>query len=246
MLKTIFKTIGVTLLIAYLAIAGFVWDIGQPPRVYRQYSVVICDSTDTQFIDVRDIEQLLRADSLNPRGKRVDAYSASRLQKALLRNPLIARADCYPTPDSTLRIDIYQRHPMLRIKSSVLDRDYYVDTEGRLMAYKPSRKAISVPLATGHITREMATTDLVRLVGYLDDHRHWRNAFTQIHVEPNGDVRLVPRKGDHTVLLGPVADLDSKFDRLRTFQEKVLDRKGWNAYQTLNLKFKGQVIAEKK
>lgn len=233
------------MLIAYLAVAGFVWNIGQPARVYRGYRIEICDSLQTQFIDTRDIQQLLRVDSLSPKGKRIDEYSCLKLQKVLLKNSLIAQADCYPTPDSTLRIDIYQRHPILRIKSSLLDRDYYVDTDGQLMVYKPSRKAIDVPLATGHISRQMATTDIYQLVQYLNSDRDLRKAFTQIHVDKNGDIRLVPRKGDFTVLIGPVSNLDSKFARLATFQDKVLKKKGWNSYKTINLKFKGQVVAEK-
>ena len=247
MFKTILKTIGVTLLIAYLAIAGFVWNIGEPPRVYRGLVIAISDSTEAQFIDEREIRQLvLHTDSLNPKGKLVDDYSTAKLQKVLLQNPLISQADCYPTPDTMLRVDIYQRHPILRIKSIDLERDYYVDTEGNLMAYRPSRKAINVPLATGHISKQMATSSLFELVNFINDDSALRKKFTQIYVEKNGDVCLVPRVGDHTIMLGPVCDLEAKFKRLDKFESKVLKHKGWNSYKTINLKFKGQVVAERK
>ncbi|MBQ0056384.1 MAG: hypothetical protein KBT20_01900 [Bacteroidales bacterium] len=251
MLKTIFKTIGATLLIAYLAVAGFIWNIGTPDRTFKQdkdirqcVKVVICDSAEL-FLNDKDIYPIVCQDSLDPRGKLIDQYNCQRLKAALMRNTLIERADCYPTPDSLLRIDIYQRHPILRVKSQLLSNDYYVDVNGEMMRYRKSNKAVNVMLATGHITKEMATTGLFDLVRFINGHRRWRDEFTQIYVEPNGDVRLVPRKGDHTVLLGPVSDLDSKFARLYTFQKKVLDVKGWNSYKTLSLKYKGQVVAEK-
>lgn len=246
MFKVILKTIGVTILIVYLAVCGFVWRTGEPPMVYKNVRVVICDSANAQFISRIDVMRVVTsADSLNPKGRLAAEFNAYALEQALEKNSLIENADCYPTPDSTLRIDIYQRRPILRIKSEDLGRDYYVDVNGQLMNYKASKKAVNVPLATGHITKEIATGPLFTLAEFLRDHPKWDRSICQIYVERNGDIRLIPVKGGHTILLGPIDDYKAKFERLETFYDKVLDRKGWNSYQTLNLKFKGQVVAEK-
>lgn len=245
MLKTAFKSIGVFLLISYLAVAGFIWRTGNGPMVYRDIKVVICDSTEAQFIEAREVQVALRPDSVNPIGKTIDSYDTYRLEKLLKRNPLVREAHCYHTPDSLLRIDIVQRHPIMRIKSADLPRDCYLDTDGELMNYKASRRPIRVPLATGHISRETATGPLYTLAKFLQKDKFWSNAITQIYVEQNGDIRLVPRVGDHTILLGSIDNYEEKFDNLHTFYKKVLDKKGWNSYKTINLKFKGQVVAEK-
>lgn len=234
------------MLVTYLAICGFVWRMGNEPQTYRDVRVVICDSDQAQFIGAADVMRAIAPDSLNPVGRKVEDYDTYKLQQLIGRNSLVQSVNCYPTPDSALRIDIYQRMPLLRIKSSELDRDYYLDTEGKLMRFKASAKPVQVPLATGHITEERATGDLFVLAEYLDEHALWRNAFTQIYVESNGDIRLVPRVGDHTVLLGSADDLDKKFNHLELFYEKVLQKKGWNKYKTINLKFKGQVVAERR
>ena len=247
MLKVILKTIGVLLLIAYLAVCGFVWRTQEPPMVYKDVRVFVCDSANAQFVSRYDIMRVVNsADSLQPKGKQVSQFNAYALEQELQKNTLIANADCYPTPDSTLRIDIYQRRPILRIKSSSLTHDYYVDTEGELMAYKPSRKALDIPLATGHISKEMAVGPLFTLAKFLRKHKKWDRDITQIYVASNGDIELIPKRGEHTIILGPIDDYEAKFDRLETFYDKVLDEKGWNTYKTLNLKFKNQVIAEKK
>lgn len=246
MFKIVLKTIGFFLLMTYLAVCGFVWGMGEPAMVYRGVQVVICDSAKAQFIGKQDVMRVVNSsDSLSPVGKRADHFNAFALEQTLEHSALIADADCYPTPDSTLRIDIYQRHPILRVKSETM-RDSYVDTEGHLMAYKPSRNAIDVPLATGHINAEMATDALYTLAKYLNHHNKWNHDIQQIHVEANGEIRLIPRRGDHTILLGTADNLEAKFDRLETFYDEVLDKKGWNSYKTLNLKFKNQVVAEKK
>lgn len=248
MFKTVLRTIGITLLIVYLSVCGFIWRLNKPDMVYREVRVVICDSTDAQFIDEQDILQVVfhSADSLNPIGKKADLYDAYQLEKILERNTLIADANCYPTPDSILRIDIYQRKPILRIKSNSLNHDCYLDREGELMIYKPSRHAVEVPVATGFVTKEIAQGPLFELAKYLRGHKRWREEIVQIYVENNGDFLLVPRKGDHTILLGPVDELETKFDHLETFYKKVLDKKGWNSYRNINLKFKGQIVAEKR
>lgn len=235
------------LLIAYLAVCGFVWRIGEPEMIYKDYRIVVCDSTDAQFITRSDILRIMNsADSLKPVGKQAKQYNAFALEQALEKNSLIANADCYPTPDSLLRIDIYQRHPILRIKSEDMGRDFYIDEDGEIMAYKPSKKAVDVPLATGHISKEMAQGPLYTLANYLIYHKKWNRNIVQIYVDSQGDIRLIPAKGDHTILFGSAEDCEIKFNRLETFYDEVLDEKGWNSYKTLNLKFKGQVVAEKK
>ena len=248
MLRIVFKTIGVLLLIAYLAVCGFVWRTHEPSMVYRDIRVHICDSATAQFIGQADIMRVVNSEeTLNPLGKRADEFNAYALEQALQHNStLIADADCYPTPDSTLRIDIYQRRPILRIKSIDLTHDYYVDTEGELMSYKPSRKAVDVPLATGHISKEMAMGPLYTLATFLRHHKKWDRNITQIYVCSNGDIELIPKRGDHTILLGSIDNYEAKFERLETFYDKVLDKKGWNGYKTINLKFNNQVVAEKK
>lgn len=247
MFKVVLKTIGMVLLIGYLVICGFIWRVGEPPMVYRDINVVICDSAIAQFVGKADIMRVVNsADSLRPIGKRADRFNTLRLEKALEKSTLIANADCYPTPDSILRIDIYQRHPILRVKSESSGRDYYVDINGEIMAFKRSKKAIDVPLATGHISDKMAKSQLYELAQYLNHHHKWDQEIVQIYVEPNQDICLIPRKGDHTIILGSTKDLDVKFDKLETFYDKVLDKKGWNAYKKVNLKFKGQVIGERR
>jgi len=247
MFKVVLKTIGVMLLIAYLAVCGFVWRIGEPDMIYKDYRVVVCDSANAQFIIRSDVLKILHsADSLNPMGKASRQYNTFALEQALEKNSLIANADCYPTPDSLLRIDIYQRHPILRVKSEDMSRDFYIDENGEVMSYKPSKKAVDVPLATGHISKEMATGPLFILAEYLSQHKKWNRNIVQIYVDSQGDIRLIPAKGDHTIIFGKIDDYEAKFNRLETFYDEVLDEKGWNSYKTLNLKFKCQVVAEKK
>ncbi len=247
MFKRILKIFGVIVLIAYLAVCGYVWRIGQPERVVSKLDVVICDSAESQFVGNRDVMRIIHSSvSLNPVGKKIREFNAYRLEKVLEQNSLIGNADCYPTPNGTMRIDIYQRKPIMRIKSTRLSSDVYLDTDGRLMPYKATRHAVNVPLVTGYVTKETATGPLYEFAKFLNGNKKWRHRIVQIYVDEDQSIRLVPRKGDFTILLGSIDNFEKKLARYEVFEKKVLETKGWNTYKTINLKFNDQVVAVKR
>ena len=68
----------------------------------------------------------------------------------------------------------------------------------------------------------------------------------QVNIGPNGDFQIIPSLGDHTVLIGSVDNLTDKLNRLYTFYKKVWVQSGINAYQVLDCRFDGQIVALKK
>lgn len=243
MLKNIAKIIGFTLLAVYLVSAGFIYHIGKEELCYRNVHISICDSADLSFIQASDIQQLMRQNKINPIGQPIDRFNTYALSDLISKNLLIKEAKCYHTSDSTLRIDIYQRHPIMRVKNNI-GKDFYIDTDGKIM---PSQAGIAIylPIATGNISEDLAQSQLYEFASFLQKNDFWRSEITQIHVLKNGDVELIPRIGNHTILLGSFNDFEEKLDNLMTFYRKILNTKGWNTYKTINIKFKGQVIGER-
>ena len=244
MMRTVLITIGTMLLLAYLAVCGFIYaDRGE--MAYAGDRIVVLDSAELHFVREADVRAALRKADFTAKGKylhEVDTYELGRL---IERNPLVRRARCYHTPDSLLRIDIEQRHPIMRVKSNGPDGDFYIDTEGQTMPAQPGT-ALRLPLVTGHVRRaDIAQLRLYDFARFLQRNRFWRDEITQIHVDGAGEVTLVPRVGSHVILMGSLDGYEKKLDRLMTFYQKVMPRKGWNAYDVLNLKFDGQVVAER-
>ena len=62
----------------------------------------------------------------------------------------------------------------------------------------------------------------------------------------NGDMELVPRVGDHTILIGDDQQIHEKFEKLFLFYMEGLNKAGWNKYKVINLKYKDQVVCTKK
>lgn len=231
------------LLVCYLSVAGVVYRAGNAPAKYKSIEVFINDSTDQNFVSAADIRQQLRAAKLNPVGQPFDSVNTLEIASVLERNKLIRKASCYHTPDSMLRIDIEQRHPILRVKSSS-QGDFFVDEDGEVMPVQ-NIVARQIPLATGFISKELASKDLYALAQFLKEDRFWRQLITQIYVDNKGEIELVPRVGSHTILIGSAENCDKKLANVHKFYNKVLSRKGWNYYKVINAKFDNQIVGEK-
>lgn len=254
MIKTIFKVIGITLLVGYLLVAGILYGFWREEPRYRGIKIEISyPNEDARFVTEANILQLITSKpGFKCKGKGYNEVNTLELARYIEENNrLVRHAICYHTTDSLLRIDIEQRNPILRVKSQnrVKDnqgqslQDFYVDHDSQMMPAQFGT-AIRLPLVTGNVHAE-DIQPLHDFALFLKRDEFWRDEVTQIVFCDNGDVQLVPRIGDHIILLGTLDDYKQKLERVRKFYDKVLPRKGWNAYRVINVKFNGQVIGEK-
>lgn len=254
MIRLILRIVGLTLLIGYLLIAGIVYGFWRTEPCYRGIKVVIdYPSDEAHFVTEESILQLIKAKpGFRCKGQRYTDVNTLELSQYIeQKNQLVRHAACFHTPDSLLRIDIEQRCPVMRVKSltgvqaqdqKVLN-DFFIDRDGALM---PAifGNAVQLPLATGYVKAEHIEP-LRNFARFLTKDDFWGDEVTQIYIRQDGDVELIPRVGDHTILLGTLDNVEQKLDHVLTFYEKVLPRRGWNTYRTINVKFNGQVLGEK-
>ena len=254
MIKLIFQTIGVTLLLGYLLAAGFLYGFWREEPRYRDIKIDISyPSDEAHFVTEASIKHLIESKpGFKYKGLRyLDVNTLELADYIEQHNRLVRHVACYHTPDSLLRIDIDQRNPVLRVKSEMRVRDdkgnplqdFYIDDAGQMMPAQFGT-AICLPLTTGYVNAD-CIMPLRDFAMFLKDDDFWSDEITQIHIRQNGDVELIPRIGDHSILLGSFDSFEKKLKNVRRFYEDVLPRKGWNAYRTINVKFNGQVVGEK-
>ena len=127
-------------------------------------------------------------------------------------------AQCYKTQDGHVCINITQRLPIVRIKSSNGD-DYYLDDQGGIM---PNSKYTSdLIIATGNISKNYAKNYLGYLSETLMENDLWRNLVEQINILPDKGVEIVPRVGDNIVFIGYLPESKQKADRKKLIDEFV-------------------------
>lgn len=221
MFTNLCKALGITLLVAYLAVAGFLYATSVEPICYRDCRIVLCDTTQAAFLREADIRAMITRGGFTVVGQEIATLDTHALAQHLEQNRLIRHAYCYHTPDRYLRIDIYQRKPILRVKADS-GRDFYVDDEGQQMPVHADAPSFRLPLATGRISESYACTKLCDFARFLADDRFWQSNITQVCVNEREEVELVPRVGDHVICLGPIDGYEEKLERLRKFYEKAL------------------------
>ena len=59
-------------------------------------------------------------------------------------------------------------------------------------------------------------------------------------------VELVPRVGNHIIMLGSFDRFEQKLEKLRKFYLYGLNEIGWNAYSKIDLQYRDQVVCTRK
>ncbi|GHT04022.1 cell division protein FtsQ [Bacteroidia bacterium] len=208
-----------------------------------ELQIEIQSTSANNYLSEKNILKILTDQQLNPIGQTGQNIRTNAIEKTLEANPFIADAEVYKTLNGKVKIKITPRTPVLRVITET--ENYYVDDRGTIMPIPPDFGAF-VPVATGNVKKSYAMRELYKFVVYLQNNNFWNNQIEQINVLHNMDVELIPKKGDHIILLGEIANYQENLDKLQLFYEKGLNEVGWNRYSMINLKYKNQVVCTKK
>lgn len=230
----------------------------------KEVMIQITDAKSYGFIDEGDVTSILNRDFNTPVSQKIKDIDTYSIEKALNEHQAIANAEVYITIDGKLNIVLEQRKPILRVFSS--KGSFYIDSEGKIMPVS-NKYTAHVPVASGNIDLSFNALsqqvnvqdddldsslipdlyfDLKKLAQFIDSKPFWKAQIEQLYVDKEYEFELIPRVGNHTIVLGEVYNLDSKFEKLMLFYREGLSKTGWNEYKTINLKFKDQVVCTKR
>jgi cell division protein FtsQ len=173
----------------------------------------------------------------------------ARLEKVLEKDPLILDADVFVDARNTLRVEVEQRPPLLRVQ----DRNglnYYLDGQGLKMPLS-KHTSVRVLAANGYIPpyvpdflerKRHRIKDVFLLAKDISADPFLLAMIEQIYVNNKGEFVLAPMLGDHVILFGYYKDAEEKLRKLKIFYKEVLPYEGWRKYDTIDLRFRGQVI----
>jgi cell division protein FtsQ len=206
-----------------------------------------------KLISERDVKQALLMGFGNTlEGTELANLEVERMERVLEEDPFVKDADTYLDQNNQLHVSIEQREPILRVLDSH-GSNYYLDANGKKMP--PSKNfAARVLVATGNITpytpeflekRRNNLKDLFNITKTILADEFLSNFIQQIHVNNAGEFVLVPLIGDQKIILGSSRRLTDKLDRLKIFYKQAMPYEGWRKYETINLKYNGQVVCKK-
>jgi len=202
--------------------------------------VDVTDSTRTRFVAGEEVRKAVLGKFDHALGGPVNALDFQAIETFVEKHSAVKNCEVYNTIEGVLKIDLVQHHPLFRVFEN--NRTYYIDENGDQMPTFDHYTA-RVLIVSGAISGEM--DHFIQIARLFRENPFWRAQFEQMYVKENGDYVLVPRVGDHLVLLGPPERIEEKLRNLKALYKEGLDSREWNRYQVINLKYKGQVLCSK-
>lgn len=199
----------------------------------------VTDYDDFKFISDNDVRLQLQNSGVYPVGKLHSDIDLTEMEASLLKLSMIKSVKCYFATNGDVNVAVTQRVPVFRVMEE--GRSYYIDNERKRMSTSIKFSAY-VPVVTGNVNFEFATTNLYDFIVYLQSESRWRSAFTQIYVYPDNKVELVPRVGDFIIKMGSLDRYEAKLKKLDKFLEVLPKYHSWDKYSVINLEFRDQVV----
>lgn len=265
MRKILYISLWSTILIGLVVTLGFV-DKEQDNIECKSLDININQDDESFFVDQDEIKQII-----HDRGDKIiyqplSSINIKELESVLNSHASIANAEVYVSVNGEVKVDITQRKPIIRIVNNN-NESYYIDNSGRLMPLS-DKYTSKILVANGNFFEPFARRykytvedilkneyaknksiidDLYILATYIDSVTFWKAQIQQVYVNDDKEFELIPRVGNHKIILGDISDLNEKFTRLLIFYKEGLNRtNNWNSYSAINLKFKNQIVCTKK
>lgn len=169
------------------------------------------------------------------------------METDLLKNEWIETAEVHIDNNNIIHISVKQRMPMVRLFTQS-GKTMYMDNSLHLMPL--SKITTFYTLAVTNVP-DLGTDSLGMSIKYklrtlaraIQSDTFWNAQVSEIVMDSATCFSLVPIAGDQNIVFGDTTRLQEKLSNLYSFYLGVLNKIGWERYQTLDLRFKGQVVA---
>lgn len=170
----------------------------------------------------------------------------------LKSSPYVADASIRLNLNGKLHVYVKQREPLFRVINQH-GESYYVEKSGMKIPFLQNYP-IRVPVLSGMIEETMSDSTFVKsrllqeailLFKEIRSDAFLDAQIEQVYVDKFKDFLLIPKVGNHTIVMGNTERLSDKLHALNLFYHEALNKLGWDIYREIDLRYKGQIVARK-
>lgn len=221
-------------------------------QVCSDYTIVVKSKGEKPVIADNEVLQWLRSVAKgNIRQQPVKELDLHSMELLVEKNAWVKDAELWFDNRSVLHVVVEERSPLARVFTTS-SGSYYLDEELHRLPLKKGWM-IELPVFTGFPDRNKWTKkdsllgkDIIQLADHISRDEFWKAQIEQVDMDSRGQFDLVTLVGNNIIRLGKVEDLESKFNRLDLFYKKVLSKTGFEKYAAIDVRFKGQIVGQKK
>ncbi|WP_238784916.1 cell division protein FtsQ/DivIB [Blattabacterium cuenoti] len=205
----------------------------------EKFNIIIDPLSQDHFVNEEIINKLLK---IEKNKKKIGQLCIFTMEQKLNNYPFIKKSEVFLSVDGTLNIKILQKEPILRIKNG--NQEYYLTKEAEDLELS-SIYSSKVLLAKGSFSKE-EKKHLADLVKTINSDELLKNQIISIKKTVPNLFILIPKIGNHHIILGNIKDFKSKLNKLKAFYKQYINKIDMNQYQSIDLQYKDQVVAKKR
>lgn len=214
--------------------------------------VHINNQFENYFINENDvIEIITKRGDLKIVGESFTEINLKALETELYQNKFIRHAEVFKDLTGRLLINIDQSRPIARMMSTKMS-DRYISNKGEVLPMS-RRYTARVLLIDGAFADNAKLYDLndtelgrklMELLIFIESDKFWKAQIAQMSIDRKGNISMYTQVSKQQIEFGQPEDIEEKFRNLSVFYKEILPSKGWNTYNTVNVKFKNQIVCE--
>lgn len=243
-LKIIFSI----MLVIYLVVALTLTAAEADNDVCQGIHITVNNSgvSDRQFVSAEELSHEIGDLPENAKGMPLASINTQEIRRTLLGLDKVEDVQVVRMTDGSIDITAQPIVPVMRVFDN--GKSYYINKDGKRVSAN-ARYHKDVPIVEGHFEAGDTTftpQSLLPLINYIASDSIWNSFISMVKVKSPNDIILVPVIREHVINIGSPNHFDDKFSRLKKFYKHVLPRQGWEKYDTLTLKWRGQLVASKR
>jgi cell division protein FtsQ len=263
------KILKISSWVLVLSVCILLWSFSniEQSKVTCKQAIVSVDINDENFfLNSKDIIQAIHNSGDSIIGQTMDELNVNNYENLINQIPEVENSEVYKTLHGEIYVNVKQRKPIARIINYKND-GFYIDDKGKLMPLSENFTA-RVLVVTGsfhhsyagnnyrNLKQDMADSSeldmekdllysIFRLANFINKNEFWKAQVEQINIE-NNNFQIIPKAGDHIIVFGDANNIEKKFKKLFNLYQQGLPKVGWNKYESLDLRYEGQIIAKRK
>jgi cell division protein FtsQ len=200
------------------------------------------------FVNKQEIRSILSdSNGFKLEKTSVATLNSYKIETAVVQNPWVENAEVFLDNNHLLHVFVTQRVPVARLFDKT-GNSYYLDRSLKTMPLSDkyvhyTTIVTNVPILKNDSLGNDLKGKIVSLVGKIEKDSFWNAQVSQVMVTNELQFELMPVLGNHRIVFGDTTRMDEKFDNLFAFYKKILNRVGWDKYETLDVRYEGQVVA---
>ncbi|MEA5138814.1 cell division protein FtsQ/DivIB [Arcicella rigui] len=204
---------------------------------------------DSHLVTAEEILEIVNPNVVeSPEGKPYDKIDFKRIEKRVCLNKLIESCQVHRDLSGEMTIDVTEHTPLARVINNNRS-DTYVTEKGDFIGISPHFTPRVLLLSGNYFNEVKDLTDLkskpiLELIKAINEDAFWKAQITQLVIEKDGGITLIPEVGNHVIEFGMGIDIEAKFKKIKIFYKEILPAKGWDTYHKVSVKYRNQIICE--